>query len=117
MALVTTVRSATTGVAGRSVNQARQHHFVIDEPAYAGGPGEEVTPAEAFLAGVSACGVLLVDSFARGEGLELRRAEAAIEGVREEEDPSIFRSVRMSFSLEGVDAETGHRLVERYKGR
>ena len=70
--LVTQVSSRTTGEKGRSVSGARTNHFVIDEPAYNGGPGEAVTPAESFLAGVSACGVLLVESFAARDGVPLR---------------------------------------------
>ena len=42
--LVTQVRSRTTDVVGRSLNSVRTHHFVIDEPTYGGGPGEELTP-------------------------------------------------------------------------
>jgi uncharacterized OsmC-like protein len=97
------------------MNEARDHRFVIDEPTHTGGPGEEVTPAELFLAGVSACGVLLVESFARRDGLPLRRAEAVIEGVRDEADTSVFREVRLRFSLEGVDRQQANDLVERYK--
>ncbi|HKA51438.1 MAG TPA: hypothetical protein VKK19_17800, partial [Candidatus Dormibacteraeota bacterium] len=66
--LLTKVRSSTSGVPGRSLNQVRNHHFVIDEPAHGGGSGEEITPAESFLAGISACGVLLVERRAQETG-------------------------------------------------
>ncbi|HET6202284.1 MAG TPA: OsmC family protein [Planctomycetota bacterium] len=115
--LVTTAVSRTTGVPGRSLSSARTNHFVVDEPAYAGGPGEAATPAEIFLAGVSACGVLLVEAFAREEGLPLKSATARIEGIRTKSDPANFREVRLRLVLEGVDATAAARLVERYKAR
>ncbi len=115
--LVTRVQSRSSGVPGRSLNTARNHHFVIDEPAYTGGPGEEITPAEAFLAGVSGCGVLLVEAFARHWGMPLRLVEVDIEGVRHPETPQEFQRVDMRFRLHGVNEDDARRLVERYQGR
>src|SRR5207302_10010327 len=80
--VINRVHSASTATMGRSLNQVRNHQLVIDEPTHLGGPGEEITPADAFLAGVSACGVLLVQSRARDSGVRLDRVEADIEAVR-----------------------------------
>ncbi len=115
--IITRAESQTAGIPGRSLNTVRNHHFVIDEPAYGGGPGEEITPAEAFLAGVSACGVLLVDAFAREAGWPLAWARAAIEGVRLGDDPANFKEVNLKFELAGVTQEQAEALVERYKNR
>ena len=116
-ALVNRVRSYSTGTPGRSLNNTGPHHFVIDEPAYNGGPGEEITPTDAFLAGVSACGVLLVEKFVWEAGFGLRRADAVIEGLRKPDEPSRFRRVSIRFDLAGVSQQEGEALVERYKGR
>jgi len=115
--IVTRVQSRSTGIPGRSLNSVRNHHFVIDEPAYGGGPGEEITPAEAFLAGVSGCAVLLVEAFAREWGLPLARAEVDIAGVRRADSPQDFQRVEMRFRLYGVGREEARRLVEGYQGR
>ena len=115
--LITRAESCTVGIPGRSVNSVRNHHFVIDEPAYGGGPGEEVTPAEAFMAAISACGVLLVDAFAREAGWSLTRAHAVIEGVRLRDDPANLREVNLRFELAGVTREQAEELVERYRNR
>lgn len=116
--LLTEARSRTVpGVPGRSLNSVRTHHFVIDEPASNGGPGEEVTPAEAFLSGVSGCAVLLVDAFARKDGIPLREARAHIQGVRRKDDPANFREVRLRLELYGVDDRQAAALVEKFKGR
>ena len=115
--MVNQVRSYSSGTPGRCLNQVRGHHFVIDEPPYAGGPGEEITPADAFLAGVSACGILLVESFAQKEGIPFQRGEASISGFRETSDPSRFQRVQMQFTLVGPSRAQAEMLVERYKGR
>ena len=63
--VINTVRSRTTATPGRSISEVRDNELVIDEPTHLGGPGERMTPAEAFLSGVAACGVLLVEGRAR----------------------------------------------------
>jgi uncharacterized OsmC-like protein len=113
--IVNEVVSYSTGTPGRSLNRARGHHFVIDEPARSGGAGEEVTPAEAFLAGVSACGVLLVESHAREVGVKLDRVEATIAGRRAASDPGRFRDVELRFRLTGPTREQATELVGHYQ--
>ena len=76
--VVNRVHSSSTATPGRALNQVRTHQLVIDEPTHLGGPGEQITPAEAFLAGVSACGVLLVQGRARDLGVRLEEVEATI---------------------------------------
>ena len=115
--LINRVRSYSSGTPGRSINSVRSHHFVIDEPPYAGGPGEEITPGDAFLAGVSSCGVLLVESFARDAKIPFQRAEVTIEGVRKKSDPSRFDHIAMHFEVAGPNQAQAEQLVERYKGR
>src|SRR5215471_11186712 len=58
-------QAESTQVFGRVLCGARNHHFVIDGPEQNGCPGEEVTPAEVFLAGVASCGVELVQVLAK----------------------------------------------------
>ncbi|MBI4337955.1 MAG: OsmC family protein [Chloroflexi bacterium] len=115
--LVNRVRTYSSGTPGRSLNQVGSHHFVIDEPPHAGGPGQEITPADAFLAGVSACGLLLVETFAREEGVDLRRTEVNIEGARSPSDTSRFTGVSMRFELHGPSQRQAEHLVERYKSK
>ena len=113
--LLTKVRSSTSGVPGHSLNQARNHLFVIDEPAHGGGPGEEITPAESFLAGISACGVLLVERRAQEAGVDLRKADAWIEGVRLRSDTSWFTRIDLRFRLSGPRQEEAEALVAHYQ--
>jgi uncharacterized OsmC-like protein len=112
------VDARSTDVFGRVLCSTRDHHFVIDGPVHNGAPGEEVTPAEAFLAGVAACAVELIQSFEPS----LTSVRAAVEGVLDRDNPvredvTVFNSVRLRVQLEGVEPDEAERLVERFKGR
>jgi len=111
---IDTVRSYSGGVPGRSLNQARTNHFVIDSPS---GPHEALGSAEAFLAGVSSCGVTLIELYAKEQRVPLRHTEVTIEGVRAVAEPNRFAEVRMRFELSGVDQEQAELLVGVYKNR
>jgi uncharacterized OsmC-like protein len=115
--VVNRVHSASTSTPGRAMNRVRNHELVIDEPTHLGGPGEQITPAEAFLAGVSACGVLLVQGRARETGVRLDRVDATIEGVRHRSDTSIFQRIEINFRLKGPSQAEAIELVEHYKRR
>ena len=115
--VINQVVSSSSATPGRAVNQVRNHQLVIDEPTHLGGPGEEITPAEAFLAGVSACGVLLVQGRARDTNVRLDQVEATIEGVRHRSDTSVFQRIEMRFRLSGPSEAEAVDLVEHYKGR
>jgi uncharacterized OsmC-like protein len=115
--LITRVHSQSTGIPGRSLNSARTNHFVIDGPAYGGGPNEAITPAEAFLAGISGCGVILVEKYAAEENTPLAHVAVGIEGTRSTADPANFSDVRLRFTTRGVSQPQAEHLVERYKQR
>jgi uncharacterized OsmC-like protein len=110
----TVVRSTSSGLIGRSLNQARSHSFIVDGSSFA----EEITSTEVFLAGVSSCGVNLIEGAARDSGIPLRRIEVSIDGVRNPaETPPRFDHVDMAFTLYGVTPEQADDLVGRYKNR
>ena len=115
--VINRVLSSSSPTPGRAMNQVRNHQLVIDEPTHSGGPGEQITPAEAFLAGVSACGVLLVQGRARDTGVRLDQVEATIEGVRHRSDTSVFQRIDMRFRLSGPSQAEAIELVEHYKRR
>lgn len=114
--VVNRVRSASTATPGRSINVVRSHELVIDEPTHLGGPGEEITPADAFLAGVSSCGVLLVQGRARSANIPLDHIEVNLEARRHPSDTSLFLGIDMDFRLTGPSRAQALELVEHYKG-
>lgn len=116
------VEAQSTATFGRVLCSARNHHFVIDGPVHNGCPGEEVTPVEAFLSAVAACGVELVQVIARELGWPIPVVRVHIEGVVDRSRPvrpdvTLFNHVRLQFSISGVTPEQATDLVDRFKKR
>ncbi len=112
---VETVRSVSSGTVGRAVSEARGLRLVLDSSARP--QPDALTNSEAFLAGVSSCGVTLVEGYAQDKGVPLRRMEVAIEGVRPASDPARFSSITLRFRLHGVSQSQAESLVEVYRQR
>jgi len=116
------VRARSTDTFGRVLWSCRDQHFVADGPVQNGCPGEAVTPAELFLAGIAACGVELLQVIAKAGDVPLRAVRAEITGELDPANPvrddvNVFNSVRLSFELAGVTEEQGRGLVEAFKRR
>ena len=116
-----TVQARSTETFGRVLCATRNHHFIVDGPVQNGCPGEAITPAELFLAGIAACGVELVQVIGREQGLE-PGIRVEIEGAVDRANPvrkdvTVFNYVRLRFALDGVSRSQGENLVERFKGR
>jgi uncharacterized OsmC-like protein len=116
------VEAQSTDTFGRVLCSARNHHFVIDGPVQNGCPGEAVTPPEAFLAAVAACGVELLQVIARELSLPIPSARVHVEGTVDRDRPvrpdfTLFNEVRLHFVVQGVTREQASDLVERFKKR
>ena len=116
------VEAQSTDTFGRVLCAARDQHFVIDGPAQNGCPGEAVTPPEAFLTGVAACGIELLQVIARELSLPIPSASVRIEGTVDRDHPvrpdvTLFNEVRLRFAIRGVTREQATDLVERFKKR
>ena len=116
------VRARSTDVFGRVMCSARDHHFIIDGPIQNECPGEEVTPAEAFLSAVAACGVELMHVIAKADNVPLGRVSATIHamvdrGNQARENVTTFNTVRLKFTLSGTDASRAGAIVEGFKRR
>jgi uncharacterized OsmC-like protein len=115
-------RAASTNTFGRVLCSVRNHHFVIDGPEQNGCPGEEVTPAELFLAAVASCGVELVQVLAKSSDIPLQGISVKIHGFMDRSKPvrpdvSVFNSVDLQFQLSGVTDASAKELVEKFKAR
>jgi uncharacterized OsmC-like protein len=116
------VAARSTDVFGRVLWTCRDQHFVADGPVHNGCPGEAVTPAELFLAGVAACGVELLEVIAKNEEIPVRSASVDIAGELDpsapvREDLTVFNKVHLAFHLDGVSEDEATQLVERFKRR
>jgi uncharacterized OsmC-like protein len=116
------VDARSTPIFGRVLCSARTHHFIIDGPVANGCPGEEITPPEAFLSGVAACGVELVQVIAREQSVPVGDVAVRIQAVVDRSRPvrpdvTLFNSVRMRFTLTGVPTDRARELIEQFKKR
>jgi uncharacterized OsmC-like protein len=116
------VDARSTDVFGRVLWTCRDQHFVADGPVHNGCPGEAVTPAELFLAGIASCGVELVQVLARNEGTTVGAVRARIAGEIDadhpvREDVTVFTSVRLEFELDDIGEDEARHLVEQFKRR
>jgi uncharacterized OsmC-like protein len=112
---VETVRSTSTGVVGRAANVARGHQIPLDSSSRP--QADALTNSEAFLAGVSSCGVTLIELHAQEKGIPVRHIEVTIEGARTAAEPNRFAHVGMTFKITGVSQAQAEALVETYRGR
>ncbi|HEV8308105.1 MAG TPA: OsmC family protein [Methylomirabilota bacterium] len=109
------VRSSSGGVVGRAQSLARGQRLVLDSSARP--QPDALTNSEAFLAGISSCGVTLIEAYAQEKGIPVQRMDVTIEGVRAAADPSRFSSITMTFEIAGVSQSEAEALVETYRNR
>ena len=114
------VAAASSGIFGRVLCSARHHHFVVDGPVQNGCPGEALTPPELFLSSIAACGVELIEVFARQDGIPLRRVAVAGRGTLDRSDQArsdvtLMNTVSLEFTLAGVDQAQAAELVARFQ--
>jgi uncharacterized OsmC-like protein len=114
------VSARSTDTFGRVLWSCRDQHFVADGPVQNGCPGEAVTPAELFLAGIAACAVELVQVIAKADGVPVPAVRAEADGVLDpanpvREDVRVFNSVRLRLELAGVGEPRARELVEGFK--
>jgi uncharacterized OsmC-like protein len=110
---IDTVRSSSSGVVGRAVSTARGQRLVLDSSSRP--QADALTNSEAFLAGISSCGVTLVEMHAEKAGVPLHRLAVEIEGRRPAADPARFAGITMRFELAGVTEAQAAELIEAYR--
>jgi uncharacterized OsmC-like protein len=109
---VDSVRSVSTDTLGRTLNSARANHFVIDS---ASGPGEAVTSGEAFLAGISSCGVNVVEGAAEQSDVSLKKVTVEIDGIRSIQNTADFARIDVRFLMTGPTAAQAEQLVQHWQ--
>src|SRR5260370_33303563 len=77
---VDTIRSSSSGVIGRAHSVARGQRLALDSATRP--QPDALKNSEAFLAGVSSCGVTLIEGHAQETGIPLKRIAVTSEGVR-----------------------------------
>ena len=109
-------KSYSTGTLGRAICNARNHHWVADDPG-----GDEIGAGELFFSGITACAVNMVERIANAESIPLNWMEVGIESYRDPDkapaELTLYDAVRIHFEMWGVDDDQAHQLVETWKRR
>ena len=110
------IRSSSIGDPGRAHSTVRGQTLVLDSSTH---PRDDaLTNSEAFLAGVSSCGVTLIELHAQSEGVPLSGLTVEIEGVRTPSTlPASFDRISMRFEMSGVSQAQAEELLEVYRHR
>jgi len=112
---IDSIRSSSSDTVGRAVSQVRNARLTLDSSSRP--QADTLTNGEAFLAGISSCGVTLIEMHAKETGVPLKRLDVTIEGTRTAEEPNRFARIAMRFELAGVSQPQAEKLVETYRGR
>ena len=112
---IDSLRSSSSGTIGRAVSRVRGQELVLDSSSRP--QPDAFTNSEAFLAGISSCGVTLIEMHAREAGIPLEALEVTIEGVRPAAEPTRFATITMRFELTGVTQAQAEELVGTYRSR
>ena len=116
LALAYQARSYSTGIVGRSICNARNHHWVAENTG-----GEAVGAGEVFCASIAACAVNMVGTIANTENRALDRMEVSVALYRNPDKPaeeiSLYDGVRIQFDMWDVDEDDARFLVKTWKQR
>ncbi|BAL74299.1 OsmC family protein [Bradyrhizobium cosmicum] len=106
-----TITSSAIGLFGRYLISAGKNHFVSDQRAAAGGPGEAITAGELLLSSLGSCSLGLIQKNAAEQGIGLRDAATAVSFQRHATDPTRYEWIRIAVTLSGVTASQAEVLV------
>ncbi len=116
LALAYEARSYSTGIVGRSICNARNHHWVADGPG-----GDAVGAGELFCASIAACAVNMVETIASTEQRALDSMDVNVAAYRDKDKPagdvSLYDAVQIRFEMWGVTDDDARYLVKTWKQR
>ena len=104
------------GTVGRSVCNARNHHWVAENTG-----GDAVGAGEMFCASIAACAVNMVETIASTEQRALDSMKVNVAAYRDFDKPagdiSVYDQVRVYFRMWGVSDDDARFLVKTWKQR
>jgi len=116
LALAYEARSYSVGIPGRSVCNARNHHWVAENTG-----GDAVGAGEMFCASIAACAVNMVETIAKTEARPLGAMEVNVAVYRDFDrtagEVSLYDAVRVDFEMWGVSQEDAKYFVKAWKHR
>lgn len=109
-------RCYSIGIVGRSICNARNQHWVVENTG-----GDAVGAGEMFCASIAACAVNMVETIAAKEQRALGGMEVSVAAYRDFDKPtgdvSLYDAVRIKFQMWGVSDDDARFLVKTWKMR
>ena len=116
LSLTYQARTYSSGTVGRSICNARTHHWVSESPG-----GEALGAGELFCASMAACAVNMVERIASTEDRALDSMEVNVAVYTDKDKPvgdvSIYDAARVKFEMWGVSDDDAQFLVKIWKQR
>jgi uncharacterized OsmC-like protein len=116
LSLTYQARTYSSGTVGRSICNARNHHWVSDSPG-----GDAPGAGELFCASMAACAVNMVERIAAAENRALDSMEVSVAVYTDRDKPagdvSIYDAARVTFEMWGVSDDDAQYLVKVWKQR
>jgi uncharacterized OsmC-like protein len=110
-------RSATAtsiGEAGRYLVQSRTNFFVSDSPSARDGDTTAPEPSELLLSALGVCALGSVDKAARERNLNVSKATAQVESLRDANDRTRFERVHIAVTIHGVSQDEAQQLIDHF---
>jgi len=116
LALAYQARCYSAGIVGRSICNARNHHWVAENTG-----GEAVGAGELFCASIAACAVNMIETIASKEQRPLESMDVNVAAYRDFDKPagdhSLYDAVRIRIEMWGVRDDDARFLVKTWKQR
>jgi uncharacterized OsmC-like protein len=116
LSLTYQARTYSSGTVGRSICNARNHHWVSESPG-----GEAPGAGELFCASMAACAVNMVERIAGSENRALDSMEVTVAVYTDKDKPagdvSTYDAARVKFEMWGVSDDDAQYLVKVWKQR
>ena len=116
LSLTYQARTYSSGTVGRSICNARNHHWVSENPG-----GDALGAGELFCASMAACAVNMVERIAKTENRRLDSMEVNVAVYTDKDKPagdvSIYDAARVKFEMWGVSDDDARYLVKIWKQR
>jgi len=116
LSLTYQARTYSSGTIGRSICNARNHHWVSESPG-----GDALGAGELFCASMAACAVNMVERIAGAENRALDSMEVNVAVYTDKDKPagdvSTYDACRVKFEMWGVRDDDAEYLVKVWKQR
>jgi len=116
LSLTYQARTYSSGTVGRSICNARNHHWVSENPG-----GDALGAGELFCASMAACAVNMVERIAKTENRTLDSMEVNVAVYTDKDKPagevSVYDAARVKFEMWGVSDDDARYLVKIWKQR